>query len=512
MKARLIFRDRDFDWRWARAVAAEREARRTGRRSEQDQTFDPQAGWPWQSDALIQDLGLDTLFDAMAGGDDYVFEIARRLVLEAACGDPDVIRYRQDILRDCLAQPAAVRELYAIACEAEEKGKKHYLGGTLQRYPDWRLRHAIELLDALIDTVGKLVRLADSHDGEFTSEGWSRFFAMVREELGGNYLASAECRLQELKFKNGMVFSARLGGDNQGTDYVLHQPPPGSESRLKRFLREHFPRLFRVRPTDFGFALDPRDESGFRALEALKNEGIVIAADALGGASTHVRDFFAMLRAELAFYVGCINLYETLAQQGEPVCIPEVVSAGQRELSFRGLYDACLTLHAGRRAVGNEADVASKRLIVVTGANQGGKSTFLRSVGLAQLMMQCGLFVPAESLRAVVHNGLFTHFKREEDAGMKSGKFDEELARMSAIVDHLTARSMILFNESFAATNEREGSEIARQIVSALMETPVTMIYVTHLYELARTLYENNDGSVFFLRADREDDGTRTFE
>ena len=108
----------------------------------------------------------------------------------------------------------------------------------------------------------------------------------------------------------------------------------------------------------------------------------------------------------------------------------------------------------------------------MTGANQGGKTTFLRSVGLAQLMSQCGMFAPAASLSLNVVDGLFTHFKREEDGTMKSGKFDEELSRMNDIVNALTPNALILFDESFAATNEREGSEIARQIVSALLERP----------------------------------------
>lgn len=83
------------------------------------------------------------------------------------------------------------------------------------------------------------------------------------------------------------------------------------------------------------------------------------------------------------------------------------------------------------------------------------------------------MFVTAESFSADICRGLFTHYKREEDAMMESGKFDEELSRMSGIVDALTPNSLLLFNESFAATNEREGSEIARQIVRALLETRV---------------------------------------
>ena len=179
----------------------------------------------------------------------------------------------------------------------------------------------------------------------------------------------------------------------------------------------------------------------------------------------------------------------------------------ERTLSFRGLYDACLSLSLDKPVVGNDANVDGKDLLLITGANQGGKSTLLRGIGLAQLMMQCGMFVAADSFRSSISNAVFTHCKREEDTAMKSGKLDEELSRMSDIVDHITPFSMVLLNESFAATNEREGSEIARQIVSALLDKRIRVIFVTHLYELARGFHESNMGNILFLRAERE----RTF-
>ncbi len=95
---------------------------------------------------------------------------------------------------------------------------------------------------------------------------------------------------------------------------------------------------------------------------------------------------------------------------------------------------------------------------------------------------------------------------------MNSGKLDEELSRMSAIIDTIQPNSLLLFNESFAATNEREGSEIARQIVRALLEKRIKIFFVTHLYEFAHGFYDTNMGNALFLRAERQSDGRRTFK
>jgi DNA mismatch repair ATPase MutS len=198
---------------------------------------------------------------------------------------------------------------------------------------------------------------------------------------------------------------------------------------------------------------------------------------------------------------------------GELTCLPVPLPPDHRTLSFTGLYNVTLSLHLGDpRAVGNDLDAGDKSLLMITGANQGGKSTFLRSIGLAQLMTQCGMFVGAESFHTNLCRGLFTHFKREEDTAMRSGKLDEELHRMSEIADHLGANSMVLFNESFAATNEREGSQIARQILRALLEARVKVAFVTHLYDLAHSLYVDRTGTAVFLRPERRGDGRRTFK
>ena len=522
MKAHLLYRDRDFDWRPPLETAALREAAREGRRN-QKQSCDPARGLPWNRDTLTADLALTTLFETMSQGDDSVFEVSRRVVLGGVNGDIETIRYRQAVLQDCLQHPDVIRELYAVATEAMAEQKRHYLGSFFARYPDAVLRHGVELMAAMFGLLQRLRQIADAHAGAFSSEGATAFFAMLRRDLDDAYLERLRRYLDDLKLSDGVLLSATLGKGNKGARYVLRRLPPAPKSWWRRLqdLPENLLRQLQE-PTSlpaapppkpatspvYSFTLHPRDEAGAQALTEFRNRGIALVADALAQSADHVRDFFGMLRAELAFYIGCINLREALARKREPVCMPDPEPAAPRRMVCRGLYDVCLATALTGRVVGNDVDGDGKNLIIVTGANTGGKSTFLRSMGLAQLMMQAGMFVGAAHFQASLSEGVFTHYKREEDAGMRSGKLDEELSRMSEIVDHVTPHALILFNESFAATNEREGSEVARQIMAALLEKDIRIVCVTHLYELAHGFLERSQVNTLFLRAER----ARTFK
>jgi hypothetical protein len=434
----------------------------------------------------------------MAGGDQFLYAVAERAVLSSQ-KDPEAIDYRQRVLVDCLQQPATVRELYGIAVEAIQRERK--IWGVFMNSPDTILHHALEVLELFVGILRRLRAVAEDHAGRFRSQGFQRLFAMLASELDDEYFLTVEAKLQELRFRRGVLISAQLGKGNKGTRHVLRRAPELSwRERLGLGTRD-----------GYGFTIPDRDESGFKALEELRARGINQVANALAQSTDHILSFFAMLRAELGFYVGCLNLHERLAGTGEPACVPQPVAPGARALAAQGLYDVCLALHTRAGVVGNDVDADDRSLVMITGANQGGKSTFLRSVGVAQLMLQCGMFVGARSLRASVVDGVFTHFKREEDATMEHGKLDEELARMSEIADAVTPTSMVLCNESFAATNEREGSEIARQVIRALLDSGITVFFVTHLFDLANGFYQQELATALFLRAERQPDGRRTF-
>ncbi|SDC93981.1 MutS-related protein [Paraburkholderia lycopersici] len=474
MKAWLLYAERDFDWR----------------RDER-----------WNEKTLTQDLELATLYRAMAAGDEFIEGVAKSVVPVSLDALDDIL-YRQAILKDCLGHEATVRQMYAIAVEAQETERKSFYWG-LTASASSVLHSARDLVQAYLVSLGKLRRLADDEATSFESGGFRRFFAMVGAELTDDYFASIKHCLKDLKFNGGVLISAQPGRGNKGARYVLRKPHEPDPNLIRRLLAR--------KPPSRTFRIAERDENGARAVSELEARGVNHVANALAQSADHIKRFFAMLRAELGFYLGFMNLRNELVKRGLPVCFPVPFPAGQRKQKFAGLYDVSLALRMEQPPVGNDVDANGNDAIVVTGANQGGKSTFLRSIGIAQVLLQTGGLVGDSEFEANIANGIFTHYKREEDVTMQGGKFDEELRRMSEIVDHIGPHALFLSNESFASTNEREGSEIGRQILMALLDAHVKICLVTHLFTLAKSLSDDCAFPALFLRAERREDGGRTF-
>lgn len=467
MKVFLMFADTDFD------------AERTARPGDDD---------------LVDDLELTTLWAAAAGPDGVVLASVRTAMLEGLI-DPDQIDYRQDVLADCLRHADVVRELYGLAVDAVVAQKKIYRASFFSRSSAALLNRSVAAMKIFSESLQHLRAVADEHGDAFGSRGFVRFFAAVRRELDDDYLGEVSRQLHTLQFQDGLLASASLGLNNEGVGYVLRTPRP--ENRGNFVLRRP-----PVKRPAYSRTIPHGDEAGHQELGALRDRILGLAADSVAQSAEHVLDFFTALRTELAFYVGCLNLHEQLSARGQRVCRTTPRPLGSTARTACELYDPCLALQTPNRVYGTDLSAEGVRLIFVTGANQGGKTTLLRAVGLAQLMMQAGMFVAATSFAASTVDGVFTHYRREEDRSMVMGKLEEELHRMSEIAQHVRPHSLLLCNESFAATNEREGAEIAAEVVRALNYVGVTVVFVTHLYEFSHRVYEEAPGSAVFLRAD----------
>jgi MutS domain V len=469
----------------------------------QDRDFDFRADLPVGYQDLLQDLELTRLLQAMAAGDKFLYEVSAKVLL-ACLRDVAAIRYRQRVLADCLAQPEVIREMYGVAVGAlEDKRHLWYYGGTYQT-PSSNLSGAVGHLEAYVARLRQLRQIADDHAGKFSSDGMRTLFTTLQRELDDEYFEEISFHLKQLRFRAGVLISAELDRDNSGIGFVLRAP--GDTRRRWKERLGIGPR------TTYSFALPPRDEAGGQVLADLTSRGINLVANAAAQSADHIGSYFTMLRAELGFYVSCLNLADRLAAKGAPVTTPEPTQLSTLMFSCTGLRDTCLELQSRDPVVGNDVQADGKSLVIITGANSGGKSTFLRSVGVAQLMMQCGLFVTAQAYQANVTRGIFTHFIREEDPGMTSGRLDDELRRMSAIAGQIGPHYLMLFNESFAGTNEREGSEIGHQVVRALLDAEIKVFFVSHRFDFAERFYRQRARSTLFLRAERRPDGRRNYK
>jgi hypothetical protein len=467
-----------------------------------DADFDFTAELPPGYRDLIQDLELDTLLTAMAGNDKFLRDVSARVLLTPVA-DPEVIRYRQQILADCIAEPDVIRQMYAIAVDGL-RAKRGIWGFLGSRNPASILSGAINQLEVLIVRLRQLRQLADAHAGAVTSAGLTALFGSLQRDLDDEYFENLARHLRQLRFRDGVPISAELDRDNGGINLVLRSGG-GRRSWKERIGIEE--------RSVYSFSIAPRDEAGAQALADLTSRGINLVANAAARSAEHVTSYFTVLQAELGFYISCLSLHDQLTARDVPVTFPVPAAwatENRPELECEDLRDASLALRIDQ-VVGNNADADGRPLIIITGASSGGKSTFLRSIGLAQLMLQCGLFVTARAFRASVCRQVFTHFIRAEDPSMVSGRLDAELRRMSVIADQISPGCLVLFNEAFAATNEREGSEIGRQVVHALLEAGVRVCFVTHQFDFADSFRRDRPGTTLFLRAPRQPDGQRTF-
>ena len=280
-----------------------------------ERDFDLQQELPWNEPALTRDLELDTLFIAMARGDYFLQDAAKKVIFSGLNNRQDSILYRQSILKDCLKNPVIVRNLYNIAADAMETKQKNRWGWLLENSnPAYVMSVSVGALQMFVGSLKQLRAMADEHADKFESEGFKTLFAMIKKELDAPYFAVIQNHLRRLEFHHGILIGVELGKGNEGTNYILRKPLDKKQNLMQR--------IFTKKSPVYTFRIETRDEGGSKALEELRNKGIKSAVNSVAQSADHIDSFFNMLRFELGFYIGCLNLHEQLVKIGEPVSFP----------------------------------------------------------------------------------------------------------------------------------------------------------------------------------------------
>ena len=463
--------------------------------------------------ACFADLNLDRVEDWLAGTRsreapryrDMVRQTFRTLVT-----DPEVISYRLAVFGD-LSDPGlrqvmtefneAMKSVRRLTTGAKKSGDQHVGEGLRMR-----------AISSYVDAVEACADALDQHRPE--SDGLRRvqdFLSSLRRSEGFERLAadnrSLNDRLQQVHY------ALRIRG---GRVTVTPERYEGDYSA------EVLATFERFRQVDAEDHLVRTGAGGMGYIEAV----------ILGFVARENRELFAEVNAhvrrqerflhpvvdrldsELEFLLAYCQLIDQLTAAGRTFVRPELIAHDDRtqpSVTIEGGVDLALALKTNHVIPNSVGPAADDLFVVVSGPNQGGKTTFVRMIGQICYLAGLGCPVPARLARIRPIDQIYTHFERQEDRERETpgGKLEDDLVRIREILDHATDRSLILINEMFASTTLADAAYLGDKILDQLERIGAFTVWVTFVEDLAR----RSGRTVSMVSQTRKDDPTvRTFE
>lgn len=454
-----------------------------------------------------RDLELDEIIRAFIPKSDFRYKGVREIFINL-CMDGATIQYRQAVIKDLLNNPKFVAGLQDIAphisaMDYRPQSEKKDEAGLFE--VAWQLGQ-VELFASAIQ---KFHTLFNEISQPLQSVALRQLESAVKEVMGDPVFQDLVEELPALREQMQSIASITIGVnlDTQmrpveATLVSVNKERYRESTFLKRmFKRSEMQGLTEIHGvprspvfagagsqmriyidhSDYSpsaFATEPVMVPLFRDLLKVTRSISEPVAKALQKYLSQNTDFFKHFQKELPFFLGAVALITNMQEAGMPMCCPEILPPEARTCQLRGAYNLNLALHMKNKL--DESDVSKKvipndlemgpegRIFIVTGPNQGGKTTYLQMLGLIQVLAQAGMFVPATEAKISPVDGIFSHFPVEEKLARSTGRFGDEAKRLEQIFEAATGQSLILLNETFSSTSAGESRFLAEEILRIL--------------------------------------------
>lgn len=455
-------------------------------------------------------------------------------ILSQLVTDPDVISYRQDILDDFLNVPELEGILYKSLHTIYSNSKSVYAkAGSTQSF--FELTENTALIESFISCMEECHTFYEKCFSRLVSAGMKAVVQAIEDKYRSEEFATLKTEIAELRKTLATGFRSVTFGVNldelmrpEEIALISVSHEPFKEKKL-------FDKLLGVQSSVEPLTDVYSRKSKDGAISAI-NERMFKELDALGGEyskhfNTALRayydasiDFLIMLEKQINFYIGAANTVGRMKSMGLPVCRPVILPMNERRADYKKLYDTAFANKMCTSFVGvNDNTVKQNdcrmdddgRILILTGPNNGGKTTFTRAAGIAQIFAQCGLYVSAESAEVSPVDNIFVHFPKEEEIGINASRFTEECKQFRDTIGAATDCSLVLMNESLSSTTPTECLIIARELMRIFADIGVRLLYTTHIKELTDSIDSINEGkpksTLASLTAECDEGGRPTY-
>lgn len=455
--------------------------------------------------AYFIDLNLDQVVAALTEGREE-YDLAP--FFHARLGDVDAIAYRHEVFRD-LGDDELSAGIEDFAAGMREMRRRLAQSGKLRhrhQKQSWFL-DAVDTYRATVVDLGATLKRATLDSRALTglrdrvlAYAGSDEFAALTADIDGvrRALASVHCCLT---ISDGAVRVTRYDGEADYGAEVLAAFEKFKQAEVKdrRVTFSDYPDMNHV------------EEAVLDRIALLYPDVFATLDDFCRRHRDHVEETIGVFDREVQFYLAYRAYTGPLRQAGLPFCYPHV-TAESKQILARDTFDLALAaklVRAGTPVIRNDFHLdGPERIIVVSGPNQGGKTTFARMFGQLHHLAALGCPVPGEQTRLYLCDQIFTHFERGENLADLSGKLHDDLVRVHAILDQATDASVVIMNEVFTSTTLQDALVLGTRVLRKLIELDLLCVCVTFVEELASL----GDSTVSMVSTVVPDDpATRTY-